>query len=443
MDLQTWLLVAPVLQSEPESDVHSLTTYVRSAEAMLGLLPTKPERSQEQAADAERVHRACRVLRSRFLSIHAEWLYSLLRQGAKEYQDLSELAFEAALLCPGLLPTRSQMVSERARPQCDKEGYEIDQALFFHHLLRSTKIGTHLLRAALLPTKRAKELCDSFRNTGRLDLGSVLIERIGCAAHLTLNNRDSLNAEDDGLVHDLETAVDLALLDEKVKVGVLRGGVMAHPRYLGRRVFSAGINLKALRAGKISFVDFILRRELGFIQKIIRGLASSSDGWEAGDSIQLTSNVEKPWLAVVDGFAIGGGAQLLLVFDRVIADRESYFSLPAATEGLIPGFANLRLARFMGPRKARQAILFGRKIFAQDPDADLLFDSIVQSSELENVIEREVQELSRPGMIANRHMLNLLEEPISAFLHYAAEFALRQADRLYSKDLLQSVSPMI
>ena len=52
-----------------------------------------------------------------------------------------------------------------------------------------------------------------------------------------------------------------ALLDPAVRVGVLRGGEMSHPRYRGKRVFSAGINLKSLHAGEISLVDFLLRRD--------------------------------------------------------------------------------------------------------------------------------------------------------------------------------------
>ena len=195
----------------------------------------------------------------------------------------------------------------------------------------------------------------SFQSEGRLDLGSVLIERRECAAHLTINNGYCLNAEDDRLVDDLETAVDLALLDPDIRVGILRGGVMTHPRYAGRRLFSAGINLKALHSGQISYVDFLLRRELGFISKLMRGVRLADNNEETR---------EKPWIAAVDGFAIGGGAQLLLVFDHVIAAADSYISLPAANEGIVPGFANLRLPRVVGSRMARQLILGGRKIWA-------------------------------------------------------------------------------
>ena len=69
----------------------------------------------------------------------------------------------------------------------------------------------------------------------------------------------------------IETAVDLALLDERIEVGVLRGGVVQHPKYPGRRVFNAGINLTHLYYGQISFVEFILERDLGLVHKLYRG----------------------------------------------------------------------------------------------------------------------------------------------------------------------------
>jgi thioesterase DpgC len=323
--------------------------------------------------------------------------------------------------------------------QRDKEGHEIDQGIFFHALLCLRETGKHLVEAALQPTPRSLELIEEFRREARLDLGSVLIARHGCAAHLTINNFYCLNAEDDRLVEDLETAVDLALLDDEVRVGVLRGGIMTHPRYAGRRVFSAGINLKALHAGQISFVDFLLRRELGFINKFVRGLLLDRETTAAHNSDLHKPGVEKPWIAAVDSFAIGGGAQILLAVDRVVAAADSYFSLPAAQEGIVPGFSNLRLTRFLGFRKSRQVILCGRKIWAKDPDADLLFDEIVDPNELDAAIERNVQQLGSPAVVANRRMLNLADEHPGMFLMYASEFALTQAERLYSQDVLDKI----
>ena len=365
---------------------------------------------------------------------HGRSVYDALTNGRAECLRLGELAFAAAEGFPGLVPTKAQIAGERGHIQIDKEGREIDQGIFFWGLLRSSDVGIHLMDSMRRPTARALLLLPEFRRLGELNLGVVRIERRDHAAHLTVQNDRYLNAEDDGLTEDLETAVDLTLLDDGIRVGVMRGGAMMHRRYLGRRVFSSGINLVHLHDGQISFVDFLLRREFGFISKILRGLSTEEHLQSCGPH-----TAEKPWVAAVDSFAIGGGAQLLLVFDRVIAGADSYFCLPAAREGIVPGAASLRLGRFTGPRIARQIILWGRKVWASEPDAKLLFDEIVDPSRMDVAIASSVDALDSSAVVANRRMLNLAEEPLDAFREYMAAFALDQASRIYSSDVMAKV----
>jgi thioesterase DpgC len=209
---------------------------------------------------------------------------------------------------------------------------------------------------------------------------------------------------------------------------------MTHPRYRGRRIFSAGINLKALHDGGISLVGFLLRRELGYISKLIRGiLVEDETCWRS-------PVVQKPWVAAVDGFAIGGGMQLLLAFDHVIAASDAYLSLPAAAEGIVPGAANFRLTRSLGPRLSRQVILGGRRIWASEPVARLVVDEVVEPARLEEAIEGSLDRLQGPAVVANRRMLNLAEETPDEFRRYMAEFAVQQALRLYSEDVIEKAS---
>ncbi len=132
--------------------------------------------------------------------------------------------------------------------------------------------GPHLLDAMLRPTAAGAAAAAGVQPDRPADLGSVRLRAQGGVARLTMCRDDCLNAEDERQVEDMETAVDLALLDPDIRVGLLRGGEMSHPRYRGQRVFSAGINLKALHDGGITLVDFLLRRELGYIRKIFCGL---------------------------------------------------------------------------------------------------------------------------------------------------------------------------
>ena len=407
-----------------------LAETARRTAGILEALPEPGQRSPEQRAVATAAKSSARAMRCQFMDAHADAVYDELTGERTRYLRLAELAAAAAVAFPGLVPAADQLEAERLRPQAGKEGHEIDQGIFFSRVLDSPVAGPHLLDAMRRPTARGLRLLPEFARTGTADLGSVRLERTGGVARLTMCRDDCLNAEDNQQVDDMETAVDLALLDPAVTVGLVRGGEMSHPRYRGKRVFSAGINLKALHAGGISLVDFLLRRELGYIHKLLRGiLASGGECWHC-------PSIEKPWVAAIDGFAIGGGAQLLLVFDQVLAASDAYFSLPAADEGIIPGAANLRLTRLAGTRLSRQVILTGRRIRVSEPDARLLVDEVVEPDELDTAVERCLARLQSPAVIANRRMLTIAGESQSEFLRYMAEFSLQQALRLYSDDVI-------
>ncbi len=431
-----WSANAPSLPSGPELAATTLSHFIGQGEALLAQLPPRPARTEQQLTLAAAIHAGSRALRRAFMQAHAVWLYRDLTDQFRTRPTITALAEAAARRIEGLVPGPDLLARERACRQRDKEGREIDQGIFFSALLADPATGSHLLESMRLPSQRALSLRTQFAEAGRLRLETLSIENIDAAAHITVHNGHCLNAEDDQLVADLETAVDLVLLTPAIAVGVLRGGVVHHPKYAGRRVFSAGINLKLLQSGQISYVDFLLRRELGFISKILRGLAGGEPcpAWDRPAR-------EKPWIAAVDTFAIGGGAQLLLAFDHVIADSDSFFSLPAAQEGIVPGVANLRLPRAVGPRIARQIILSGRRLYASDADARLVFDQVVAPGAMEAAIAVTAKALAGPAVIANRRMLLTGEEPLETFRLYMAQFALEQALRLYSDDVLAKIEP--
>ncbi|MFD3588188.1 (3,5-dihydroxyphenyl)acetyl-CoA 1,2-dioxygenase DpgC [Streptomyces sp. NPDC058683] len=379
-----------------------------------------PRQRTADATTADRVRR----LRVAFMDRHADEIYDRLTDGRSTRPRLAELVAAAADTFPALVPP-----AYPAELRADRADREIDQGIFLRGVLRSPVAGGHLLMSMLQPTERALRLLPAFRRTGLVQTTSVGLERRDGVAHLTMCRDDCLNAEDNLQVDDMETAVDLALLDPAVQVAVVRGGTMTHPRHRGRRVFSSGINLKALHAGEISLVDFLLRRELGYISKLVRGvLVDRDDAWRS-------ATVEKPWIAAVDTFAIGGGCQLLPAFDHVIAGADAYVSLPAAQEGIIPGVSNLRLGRVAGARLARQVILGGRRIRASEPDARLLIDEVVEPHEIDAAVDRAADALRAPAVVPNRRMLNLAEEPLEAFRVYVAEFALQQALRVHAEDV--------
>jgi len=366
-----------------------------------------------------------------------EAIYEQLTGGLSHHLRLTDLVYQAAERHPGLVPRRADIDAERELPQMNKRGLEIDQGIFLAQILAHPRCGSHLVHAMSQPKPEALAALAEFHRSGAIDLGPVRLDRRGHAGHVTLQNHAFLNAEDGAWAAALETAVDLVLLDDAIEIGVLRGGPATHPKYAGRRVFSAGVNLTHLYWGKISLIDYMLDKELGAMAKMYRG-----HGLGAFDQAELEVRREKPWIAAVESFAIGGGCQLLLVVDHVVAESGSYFSLPARFEGIIPGLANLRLPRFVGERLTREAITFNTRLAAESDAGSRIADVVVPSAGMDEAIEKSVAELLSAGsasLIANRKAQRIGAEPLDVFRRYMASYAREQALCMYSAALINNL----
>jgi thioesterase DpgC len=289
----------------------------------------------------------------------------------------------------------------------------------------------------LLPHPRTVELLQQLDADGSIDLGTVTLARRGKASIVTASNKRFLNAEDNTTIDAMEMAVDAAILDRATDIAVLRGAAVDHPKYAGRRLFGAGINLTQLYRGQIPFVWF-LKRDLGFVHKFMRGVARPE---ALPDDVDGTG-IEKLWIAAVDGFAIGGHCQILLTMDYVLAAKDAFLSLPARKEGIIPGAANLRLPRFTGDRIARQAIQYERKLDCDSAEGRLICDEIAAADEMDGALERIIAHLSGSGpvsAIANRRAIRIGEESLDVFRRYFSAYARDQAYCHFSPALIANL----
>jgi thioesterase DpgC len=427
----------PHLTGVFDADVAACTPFWEATAATLAVLPAKKLRSPEEAASAARLLEHGRALREGFLRVHASGLYDRLTAGRTRSLRVDALAYEAAGLVPGLTPTRAQVAAEATLAQKDKDGIEIDQGVLLAHVLADAAAGRHLCHAMLLPRAETAEFLPRLQRDGIVELATATVSRAGNATVVEVRNPRFLNAEDDDMLDDFEIAVDLAILDDATSVAVLRGGHVPHPKYAGRRIFSAGINLTHLYQGRVPFLWF-LRRDLGAVNKIFRGLATP--GLPADDARAAT--LEKPWIASVDTFAIGGGCQLLLVMDYVLAARGAYMTLPARKEGIIPGAANMRLPRFVGDRIARQLILNGRRLDCDSPEGKLICDEVAEPDEMDAALARVVEALTSSGavsLVGNRRAIRAGAEPLDLFRAYMAVYAREQAICHFSPQLIENL----
>jgi thioesterase DpgC len=432
-----WLAAAPRRTGDYFVDRPRYSRYWQLCGDLLARLPAKPKRSAAEAAAASAVLAAAREQREHFLTAHAQTFYDELTRERRHFIRLEELVFAAAEAVPGLAPTRAQVAAEAQLLQSEKDGVEIDQGIFLAHVLASETAGRHLCHAMLLPRRESAEHLQKFDADGRIDFGKVEIERRGKAAVVTSKNVRFLNAEDDTTLDAMEIAVDVAILDGKSDIAVLRGGEVEHPKYAGKRLFGAGINLTHLYRGQIPFVWF-LRRDLGFVNKLYRGVARPD---ALPDDVHGTAR-EKIWVAAVDGFAIGGHCQILLTMDYVLAASDAFMTLPARKEGIIPGAANLRLPRFTGDRIARQAIQYERRLPCDSPEGRTICDEIAAPAAMDAALERVIEKLTNSGAVSavsNRRALRIGEEPFDLFRSYFSAYARDQAYCHYSPALIANL----
>jgi enoyl-CoA hydratase len=182
---------------------------------------------------------------------------------------------------------------------------------------------------------------------------NVLVERRDAVGIITLNRPAALNALNAALIAELAAAVDDLENDEAVGAIVVTGN---------EKAFAAGADVKEMVAKgypEIYREDFITR------------------GWER------IGQCRKPVVAAVAGFALGGGCEIAMMCDIVIAADTARFGQPEITLGTIPGAGGTqRLTRFVGKAKAMDLCLTGRMMDAAEAERAGLVSRVVPDGEL-------------------------------------------------------------
>lgn len=168
---------------------------------------------------------------------------------------------------------------------------------------------------------------------------NLIVEQNGAVVTATVNRPKALNALNPATLADLQRFV--AWADDKDEIGciILTGA--------GERAFVAGADIAAMQA--ISAVEAKRFARLG--QGVMRGL----------------ENLRVPVIAAVNGFALGGGLELAMACDIIVASKSAKFGQPEINLGIIPGFGGTqRLARRVGVGAARLLIYGGDMIGAEE-----------------------------------------------------------------------------
>lgn len=182
---------------------------------------------------------------------------------------------------------------------------------------------------------------------------NILLETHGNVTLIKLNRPKALNALSPDLTRDLAEALDILEADESVAVVVLTGSDKA---------FAAGADIKVMKDW--SYMDVY---KADFI----------TVSWER------IVKFRKPTIAAVAGYALGGGCELAMMCDFIIAADTAKFGQPEITIGTIPGAGGTqRLTRFVGKSKAMEMVLTGRMMDAQEAERSGLVSRVVPADQL-------------------------------------------------------------
>ncbi|MFC5385115.1 enoyl-CoA hydratase [Aquamicrobium segne] len=208
---------------------------------------------------------------------------------------------------------------------------------------------------------------------------NILVETRGKVGLITLNRPQALNALNSAVLGELLVATKAFDADDSIGAIVLTGS---------EKAFAAGADIKEMQSK--TYVDAYLGDLLS--------------GWDD------FARTRKPIIAAVAGYALGGGCELAMMCDFIIAGDNAKFGQPEITLGIMPGMGgSQRLTRFVGKSKAMDMCLTGRMMDAQEAERSGLVSRIVPVGELvEEALKAaaKIASFSLPAILMNKEAVN-------------------------------------
>ena len=212
---------------------------------------------------------------------------------------------------------------------------------------------------------------------------TLLYEKRDAVALITLNRPKALNALNSTVLSELRDLLGQVAADDEIGAVVLTGS---------EKAFAAGADIKEMQP--LNFVDVYLSDFLG--------------GWD-----DVARN-RKPIIAAVSGFALGGGCELAMMCDFIIASETAKFGQPEITLGIIPGMGgSQRLTRAVGKAKAMDLVLTGRMMDVHEAERAGLVSRVVSPERLiDEAVEAaaKIASHSRASVYMAKEMVDLAFE---------------------------------
>ena len=211
-------------------------------------------------------------------------------------------------------------------------------------------------------------------------MSNLIIEQIDKVQLITLNRPEAMNALSPELMTELSEVLSQSEDNPDVAVVVITGG---------EKAFAAGADIKAMKD-----MTYMQMYQGDFITK----------NWE-----RITT-FRKPTIAAVAGFALGGGCELAMMCDFILAADNAKFGQPEINLGILPGAGGTqRLTRFIGKSKAMEMVLTGRMMDAQEAERSGLVSRVVPLAELREEalkVAEKISQLSMPIVMMAKESVN-------------------------------------
>ncbi|VAX05722.1 Enoyl-CoA hydratase =_ degradation of branched-chain amino acids and alpha-keto acids [hydrothermal vent metagenome] len=208
----------------------------------------------------------------------------------------------------------------------------------------------------------------------------ILVDSNKPVGLITLNRPEALNALNGQLMDELTSALRAFEADDDIRAIVITGSSKA---------FAAGADIKEMQS-----MDFVEAYMNDFI----------TANWEEA------SRCRKPIIAAVAGYALGGGCELAMMCDFILAADNAKFGQPEIKLGVIPGAGGTqRLTRFVGKSKAMEMVLTGRMMDAEEAERSGLISRIIPVDDLvEEALKtaRKIADLSLPSVMIAKESIN-------------------------------------
>lgn len=238
------------------------------------------------------------------------------------------------------------------------------------------------------------------REAPTMSFDTLKLERTDAAALLTINRPDKLNALNLQVLRELDLAITQLSGDPSLRCLIITGA--------GEKAFVAGADISELAAlGPTSAATHARRGQL---------------------LLDRLATFERPVIAAINGFCLGGGLELALACDIRIASEKAVLGLPEVSLGLLPGFGGTqRLPRVVGRGKAMELILSGERIDAAEAHRIGLVERVVPAADLMATVTKLAATIASRGptavALAKRAVHTGVEVSLDAGLHYeAAQF---------------------